>query len=180
MINISVIEWNRILFRKRTLQLHFSSIKAPLQGPTCVKEDFIKHRSLSALLRNKLTYRFRNNSQSTVMLLQPCFEPPLLSRPSRCILVARQMSLNARSGLPFQKLNVSSSIVSISSQPGQLFSGLSLFNLRDRNMRLTFDLCCRQDQQMLRDETVKKPDWSIVDRYLLYLSIRTRSHWSTF
>ncbi len=47
------------------------------------------------------------------------------------------MSLNARPGSPFQKLNVSSSVVSISTQPRQLFSGLDLFNLTDRNKRLT-------------------------------------------
>lgn len=64
------------------------------------------------------------------------FSPPFFFlRPSRCISVARQMSLNARPGLPFQKLNVSSSVVSISTQADQLFSGL--FNLSDRNMRLT-------------------------------------------
>lgn len=47
------------------------------------------------------------------------------------------MSLNAKPGQPFQKSNVSSSVKSISTQPDQLLSGLALFNLSDRNKRLT-------------------------------------------
>lgn len=100
--------------------------------------DFIKHYSLSTLSRNKIANRFKKNAQPAIKLLHPCFFFFPFFRPSRCISVARQMSLNARPGLPFQKLNVSSSVVSISTQPDQLFSGLSLFNLSDRKMRLTF------------------------------------------
>lgn len=96
-------------------------------------------RQITQLIGSKRMLSLQLNSFTLVFFLFSFpfffFFPFFFLRPSRCISVARQMSLNARPGLPFQKLNVSSSVVSISTQADQLFSGL--FNLSDKNMRLT-------------------------------------------
>lgn len=105
---------------------------------TC--QDLIQHLSLSTLLSgDQLANRSHKSGQYIIKLVHRCFcfIYFFLFQPYECICVTRQMSLNAKPGQPFQKSNVSSSVKSISTQPDQLLSGLALFNLSDRNKRLT-------------------------------------------